>query len=406
MPYLPEELQLVRELAQQVAELAKSEEYETRRARWRDVNALRKPDRAPVWLRPAGVWTELLPQSSLTCTDAYLRGLEYRLRQDLIKDEIGDDHIVEAWWDVPAAFDCDSQFLFGLQTQVLTDSTNLGGWRYQPPIQTPEDFERVTVPTFTYNEQTTREALERAGEVLNDILPVRLTCGPHLHQTLGAYLDQLRGMGEMMLDLYVQPHLIHRLMAKILEACLRDLRAVEESGLLTPNSYGGMHCSDPINGDPPPGQVRLHNLWADGNSQEFDEVSPRMWEEFLLNYQKPIFQQFGLVHYGCCEDLSQKIQGILSIPNLRIFVCSAWTDLEKVIEAVDRKYTIMWRQSAAEVTLPDSLDKVPQHLDDGLRKLQGQYYQIVLRELQTVHGHERRLHDYAKLAIEKAEEWA
>lgn len=406
MPYPTAELHLIRELATRVAALAHSDEYETRRRRWRDVNALRKPDRAPVWLRPAGVWTELLPQDSLTCTDPYLRAMEYRLRQGLLKDDIGDDHLVEPFWDVPAVFDCDSQFLFGLQTQVLTERTELGGWRFQPPIQTPEDFERVTVPTFTYNPLKTSEALERAADALADTLPVRLTCGPHLHQTLGAYLDQLRGMGEMMLDLYVQPHLIHRLMAKILEACLRDLRAVEESGLLTPNNYGGMHCSDPINGDPPPGQVRLHNLWADGNSQEFDEVSPRMWEEFLLNYQKPIFQQFGLVHYGCCEDLTQKIQGVLSIPNLRIFVCSAWTDLDRVIEAVNGKYTIMWRQSAAEVTLPDSLDKVEQHLDSGLSRLQGQYYQIVLRELQTLHNHPTRLHDYARLAIEKAEKWS
>ena len=35
----------VRELARQVVELASSDEYEARRKRWRDVNALRKPDR-------------------------------------------------------------------------------------------------------------------------------------------------------------------------------------------------------------------------------------------------------------------------------------------------------------------------------------------------------------------------
>ena len=32
-------------------ELAESDEYETRRRRWRDVLGLRKPDRAPVWMR-------------------------------------------------------------------------------------------------------------------------------------------------------------------------------------------------------------------------------------------------------------------------------------------------------------------------------------------------------------------
>jgi hypothetical protein len=30
------------------------------------------------------------------------------------------------------------------------------------------------------------------------------------------------------------------------------------------------------------------------NSQEFDQVSPAMWQEFCLNYQMPIIRQFGL----------------------------------------------------------------------------------------------------------------
>lgn len=401
-----QERELVRDLARRAAELARSEEYERRRARWRAVNGLRRPDRAPVWMRPAGVWSELLPDSDLQCTDPYLRGVERRLRMDLIHDDLGDDHIFEPWWEVPAVFDCDSQYLWGLPTQVLAESTELGGWRYDPPLKTPEDFDRVTIPTFTYNEQATNEALERADDLLGDILPVRRTAGPQVHHILGAHADQLRGLGQMMLDLYVQPQLIHRLMAKLLEGCLRDLRQVEATGLLTPNNYGGMQCSDPINGEPAPGEVRLHHLWGGSNSQEFDEVSPAQWEEFLLNYQKPLLQQFGLTWYGCCEDLTHKIQGVLSIPNLRVFVCSAWTDLDKVIEAVGQRYCIMWRQSAAEVTLSSDLRKVEQHLDEGLRKLRGHYYQVVLRELQTLGGHPRRLHEWARLAIAKAEEHA
>jgi hypothetical protein len=406
MPSCSQQREIVRDLARRVAELAASEEVAARRRRWCDVNALRRPDRAPVWCRPAGCWPELLPEATLQCEDPFLRACERRLRMDLVKADIGDDHPFEATWDVGAVFECDSDYTWGLPTQVLVGRTDLGGWRYEPPLKTAADFERITLPTFTYNPTRTEEALSQAHDLLGDILTVQRTCGPHLHQTLGAYLDQLRGLGEMMLDLYVQPHLIHRLMAKILEACLRDLRAIEASGLLTPNNTGGMHCSDPINGDPPQGQVKLHHLWADGNSQEFDEVSPRQWDEFLLSYQRPIFQQFGLVHYGCCEDLTTKIGGVLSIPNLRIFVCSAWTDLAKVIEACGPRYCIMWRQSAAEVTLPDTLDKVAAHLDDGLSKLQGHYYQIVLRELQTLGGHPRRLHEWAQLAIAKAEQWA
>jgi hypothetical protein len=66
----------------------------------------------------------------------------------------------------------------------------------------------------------------------------------------------------------------------------------------------------------------------------------------------------------------------------------------------------MWRLSAAEVTLPATLAATEKHLEEGLRKLQGHYYQIVLRELQTEGGHPGRLKEFAELAIRKAEEWA
>jgi len=47
------DIDIVRGLADRIMELATSDEYERRRQRWRDVNALRRPDRAPVWCRPA-----------------------------------------------------------------------------------------------------------------------------------------------------------------------------------------------------------------------------------------------------------------------------------------------------------------------------------------------------------------
>ena len=63
----PKERDLVRMLARRVAEIAASRENENVKRRWRDVNALRKPDRAPVYCRPVGAWGEILPPESLSC---------------------------------------------------------------------------------------------------------------------------------------------------------------------------------------------------------------------------------------------------------------------------------------------------------------------------------------------------
>ena len=120
----------------------------------------------------------------------------------------------------------------------------------------------------------------------------------------------------------------------------------------------------------------------------------------------PIIEQFGLAAYGCCENLTHKIDGVLSLPNLRIFVCSAWTDLDRVIERVGTRHVIMWRQKASAVVFPDDPAVLQRDLEDGLRRLQGCYVQVVLRELQTLAGHPDRLHVWTRLAIDAAAKYA
>jgi hypothetical protein len=131
-----------------------------------------------------------------------------------------------------------------------------------------------------------------------------------------------------------------------------------------------------------------------------------MWEEFCLAYQKPILEPFGLVAYGCCENLTHKIDGVLSIPNLRVFVCSAWTNLDRVLERVGDRYAIMWRQKASDVVFPDDTAVLRRDLEEGCRKLQGFRYQIVLRELQTLAGHPERPREWTAIAKEMAARYA
>ncbi|MCX7600105.1 MAG: hypothetical protein N2512_14750 [Armatimonadetes bacterium] len=399
------DVNLVRDLARRCVELSCSDEYEARRARWRAANERRKGDRAPVWCRPAGAWREILPPSALECEDEFCRSVEYVLRQHLYKDWVGDDHIFEPWWPVPAVWDCESEHVWGLRTGHLLEGTEDGGFRYEHPVQGPGDYDCITVPSFSYNVRKTEVAVERMQDLLGQAMEVRVTCEPPLGPDLNYYLVQLRGMEGMLEDLAFQPHVVHRAMAKLMEGCLAAMRAAESSGMLTTNHHLPMYCSEPV-GEQVGGRVGLHNLWVSANSQEFQVVSPAMTEEFLLNYQIPLLQQYGAVQYGCCEDLTQKIAAVLRIPNLRIFVCSAWTDLDKVIEACGRRYTIMWRQPAAAVVHASDIGSIKSHLEVGLGKLTGYYYQVVLREIETLGGHPERLREWARTAIELAEKFA
>jgi hypothetical protein len=174
----------------------------------------------------------------------------------------------------------------------------------------------------------------------------------------------------------------------------------EKAGVLTLNNVGLMACDDLPQRDFDGQHVRLRDLWGRGESQEFQGVSPAQYEQFLLRYQKPILERFGLTFYGCCEDLTNKIPLVLSIPNLRKFVCSAWTNIGKLAAAVGDRYVIEWRQKATDVVYAPDLSAVREHLEKGLRLARGCRVMIVLQELETTNRNPRRLTEWAAVAKE------
>lgn len=392
-------------LARQVVELAKSDEYEARRKRWRDINGLRKPDRFPVYCRPVGAWAELLPGNMLTCKDPFCRNIEYNFRMSLIKHEIGDDDPIEPYWTVGAAFDQHTPHTWGVEVKHIAPNTPGGAYRFDPPLKTEADFDNLRLPEWTYNEEKTKKSLAQMQEFFGDAMEVRLSGGVPMYPGLGGMAASLRGLDQLMYDMADRPDLVHRLMKHLQEGVYRAMKVSEDSGMLTLNNTGPMYCSDPPRSDAKLGNIKIKDVWGHTESQEFQEVSPAMWEEFLLSYQIPILSKYWLVSYGCCEDLTRKINGVLKIPNLRIFVSSAWTDLAKVAEAVGDRYTIMWRQKATDVVFGD-LDSIRKHLEEGMKIVKGCYVQIVLRELQTLNGKLNRLKDWASIAKEITAKYA
>ena len=399
----------VRELAWRVAAIAGSAENAAICRRWCDVNDLRKPDRAPVWCRPAGAWDELLPETALRCPEPWLREWERELRMILLKHDIGDDSPVNPWLEVEAVWRCDPPDIWGLPVARHQPDRPGGAWAYDPPLKTERDFDRLVLPQFEYDNGATEAKLGRAHDLLGDILPVRVRCHPPLGGSLAVYAAELRGLSELMLDMAEAPERVHRLMAHLRDGVLGSLRQVVATGRLTPNHRGPMAYSmfsDPIAPAPADGRLDCRHLWLWTDSQELEQVSPAMWEEFCLAYQRPIVELFGRSAYGCCENLTHKIDGVLSLPNLRVFVASAWTDLDRVIEKAGPRYAIQWRQKASDVVFPDDVAAIQRHLEDGARRLRGCHYHIVLRELQTLAGHPDRLHAWTKLAIATAEKYA
>jgi hypothetical protein len=73
-----------------------------------------------------------------------------------------------------------------------------------------------------------------------------------------------------------------------------------------------LHCTPPFVSDLPAkdyqgGPVRARDTWIRGTAQMFSAVSPAMHQEFEISYMKSLFERCGLVYYGCCEPLHDRI---------------------------------------------------------------------------------------------------
>ncbi len=196
-----------------------------------------------------------------------------------------------------------------------------------------------------------------------------------------------------------EPARVHRLMDTICRGEMARLDAIVAAGGIRPNNDVAMFLSDPLR----PGvsaPFDLRDCWVHGNSQEFVMVGPEMFDEFLLAYQKWVFVRFGAVCDGCCENLTRKLDRVLSISNLRLLTCSAWTDLPTVVEQAGGRCGIMWRHKASDVVCPEDTVKLAEQIRRQAQILRGCHYQVVLRELQTLMAHPDRLREWTLLSIE------
>ena len=68
--------------------------------------------------------------------------------------------------------------------------------------------------------------------------------------------------------------------------------------------------------------------WAFTCSEGFTCVSPQMHTEFSLEYEKELMSLFKYVNVGCCEVLSNKMDYVKAVPNVRRVSISEWCDFE------------------------------------------------------------------------------
>nr|HPN84194.1 hypothetical protein [Victivallales bacterium] len=344
---------IFRDIARRIAEIADDPVMASRRKRWIEHNTLRS--KYPMMLVfPEGGWKELIRPDSLQCSERDTRIMETRLRRAVyIFEHFHDDTVVDKTFFVEKVVE---QSSWGLEPKWIFSEQSDGARHFDPVILEPSDLKKLKYPEVTYDEKASIQKLSEMQDLFGDILTVKLSGIKRISYHLMKQYTYLRGLEEMMVDMYSEPQMIHDAMAFFEEGHRRILKQYLDMNLLAfnnDNTYhnsGGNGYSDelPLK-DADPNRVRPKDTWCSAESQEMAQVSPEHHAEFVLQYEKRLLEPFGLNGYGCCEDLTKKLDLVFTIPNIRRISISPWANVDVCAEKLRGKYIFSWKPNPAHL---------------------------------------------------------
>jgi len=391
-PGLPETISrkdrdILRDLAKRAAEIAALPVMAERRELWKRHNAL-KPARPLVLVFPEGAWEELLPESVFECEGRRARRFEANLRSRIYHHQhLHDDMVIEREWNVAKAVHVTG---WGLAPKFQPSSEARGAYNVEQVLTTPADLKKLTLPEVIHDQKATRRVLAEAEELFGDILDVRLRgVGSIMFAPMQLY-TMLRGFSQSLLDMYESPGLIHEAMSIFEQGYRGIVEQYVQLDLLDLNNDGTYHASGGLGytdelpkPDCDPAHVRPRDMWAAAEAQEMAQVSPEMHNEFVLQYERRLLEPFGLNGYGCCEDLTLKLDYVFTIPNIRRISISPWADVDKCAEKLGDRYIFSWKPNPAHLVGTFDEDGVRAYIRHTLEVAEGCVLEIILKDTHT-----------------------
>jgi len=409
---------ILRELGTRIAEIGSLPIQQKRKDLWARLNSLQE-SKPMVWLDDI-CWSEMKVDHELILqtSSEFCREIEAELRTTLYQwEHMPCDMVVDPIIIAPLAV-YDSGTGISVQEDVLqTDVENkVVSHRYHVQIREEEDIEKIQMPEVSHDEKKSEEIYQAYREIFDGILNVEQSGAQSFEFSPVDDVIKWTGIQEGLMDLVLRPEYVHKLVDRLSTAYQHILDQYEALNLLALNNTnirigsGAYGYTDDL---PQPeydaDHVRPQDMWGFATAQIFSTVSPQMHEEFALRYEARWLERFGLSYYGCCEPLSNKIDILSSIPNLRKISMSAWTDLDAAAEQVKGDYVLSIKPNPAVLATDRWYpDHAREELETQLKIVKEHQCQaeIVMKDISTVRYEPQRLWEWARIAAEVTQRYA
>ena len=421
----PEQDRLIlRELAQKIAEIAALPVQEEKKRLWRKHNSLE--GERPMVTFDQVCWNELNFDNSLSlrCADAECQIYEDRLRKTLFQwEHFPADMVVENFinvatviHDVPTTAHDTPGVLFGMkiqETTLATDSTNdVVSHEYLNQINSIDDVKKkLRMPKVYKDEAETKRRLDKARWLFDGILPVREEgWGYDPYLSCWDPISMWMGVTGMLYGLIDNSEMMHALIARVVQGYMSMMDQLENLNLLYRHPQATIHTTGAWTDDlPAPDRdqrnPQTRDLWMYTMAQAFSTVSPAMFEEYEIEYLMPLFNRFGLIYYGCCDPLDDRMDKVFRIPHLRKISVSPWAKRESCAEQIGRDYVASNKPNPAfiaDTSFHEDLVKKDLELTREICKRFKCPLEFAFKDISTIRNDPQRLFREEKIAMQVA----
>jgi hypothetical protein len=406
----PEEKEILRRYARRVAFLADEPVQEERRELWLRNRSLRET-RPLIFIDPEYAWYEIIPHTMLECRSDLARIWEMRLRKEIYwQEHIKDDRVLTKDFPVCCVYTATS---LGFDHKTTKSAQADGAYAIDTVLTDWDDLGKLRFREYYIDYEKTAKYLSLAHDVFDGILNVVQRNSWWYSDSLTDDFLYLRGFQNMMTDLIDYPDEVHELMSFLRDDRLHMLDFLEREHLLSLNNNcefigtGGYGWCDELPGaDFDPAQVTCKHIWGDGESQASVSISPRMFDQYFLDYQVPILERFGLSFYGCCEDLDKRLKYVKNkVKNLRIVAVSPWSNAESMADQIRSDLVYCWKQNPALIAVEEpDWENVRKELREVFR-ITAEYgcrTNVLMRDVRTLAFRPENASRWAEIAMEEA----
>jgi hypothetical protein len=402
----PEERAILRGLAIRIADAAARPEQQEKAALWKQHNQL-QPTRPLIFCDPENGWNEIIVDADIKCTNELAAAWENRLRKELFwAEQMGDDKVIDNNFYVYYAYQDTGWGADAIRVKTAEE----GSYTWLPGLKSYDMLDSLHYPEITVDYDATNLLFEKAKELFDGILNVEIRGQWWWSLNPANEVVYMRGLEQMMMDMYDYPNELHRLMAFLRDGMLQKLDFLQTNGLLSRNDgniyvgSGGFGFTDELPSPDFSGHIRTCDMWGFSECQETTCISPAMFEEFAFVYQLPLMEPFGLTCYGCCEPMEKRWEIVKRARNLRRVSVSPWANVAEMRELLGSDYVFSYKPNPAYIAQPDNdWELVRSQLREIIALTRNCRVEIIMKDNHTIGENPGNVKQWCRIAREESD---